>query len=70
MFRNSKHCKGIVHKENLESKDSAIDSDDDIYAKSGDGSNDFQSKGRGQLKKNVFFRALPELWGGIFWPSF
>ena len=21
-------------------------------------------KGRGQLKKNVFFRALPELWGG------
>ena len=33
-------------------------------------------KGRGQLKKNVFFRALPKLWGGgstharIFWPSF
>ena len=34
-----------------------------------------ESKGRGQLKKSVFFRALPELWGGstharIFWPSF
>ena len=24
----------------------------------------FSSKGRQQLKKNVFFRALPELWGG------
>ena len=24
------------------------------------------AKGRGQLKKIVFFRALPELWGGVY----
>ena len=23
-------------------------------------------KGRGQLKRNFFFRALPELWGGVY----
>ena len=52
MFRNSKHCKGIVHKENLESKDSAIDSDDASYAKSDDGSNDFQSNDESDDKSN------------------
>ena len=52
MFRNSKHCKGIVHKENLDSKDSAIDSDDDSYAKSGDRSNDFQRNDESDDKSN------------------
>ena len=37
---------------------------------------DWLTKGRGQRKKNVFFWALPQRWGGgstharIFWPSF